>query len=206
MDVEICDRIADVDHKLRTFSPHALLLSMQLPGEQSWAFLRGLRAGGSRLPVLAFVEQGSERLRSMECGADGYLVRPVRSDEIAARVRALLRSLDPQADAAIRIFDLEIDPATRRVHRAGKPIRLTGREYALLQVLALHRGKICSREFIWERLYPEQESSRSNVVDVFVRYLRGKIDRGYDFPLILTAWGKGYMLRGESNADEEPAA
>jgi DNA-binding response OmpR family regulator len=100
----------------------------------------------------------------------------------------------------LRVHDLEIDTGARTARRSGRPVRLTRREYALLQFLAFHRGRVVSRAMIWEHVYDERAERTSNVVDVYIRYLRGKIDRGHDLPLILTRWGEGYMLRGE---DEE---
>ena len=99
----------------------------------------------------------------------------------------------------LRVFDLEIDTASRTVKRAGKAIHLTPREYALLQFLAFHRGKVVTRSMIWEHLYDEHDENTSNVVDVYIRYLRNKIDKDFDPPLILTRWGEGYMLRGEGS-------
>ena len=97
----------------------------------------------------------------------------------------------------LRICDLEIDTAARSVKRAGKSIHLTPREYALLEFLAYHRGRVVTRSMIWEHLYDEHDENTSNVVDVYIRYLRNKIDRDFDPPLILTRWGEGYMLRGD---------
>jgi DNA-binding response OmpR family regulator len=112
-------------------------------------------------------------------------------------VRALLRRYHRIADPILHIYDLEIDTSTRTVKRAGRPIRLTRREYALLQFLAFHRGTVVSRSVIWEHLYNEQDESTSNVVDVYIRYLRNKIDKDFDLPLILTRYGEGYLLRGD---------
>jgi DNA-binding response OmpR family regulator len=97
----------------------------------------------------------------------------------------------------LRVHDLEIDTAARTVKRAGQPIYLTPREYALLEFLAFHRGKVVTRSMIWEHLYDDQDETISNVVDVYIRYLRNKIDKGFEPPLILTRWGEGYMLRGD---------
>ena len=100
-------------------------------------------------------------------------------------------------DPVLRICDLEIDTAARCVKRSGKAIHLTPREYALLEFLAYHRGKVVSRSMIWEHLYDEHDENTSNVVDVYIRYLRNKVDKEFEPPLILTRWGEGYMLRGE---------
>jgi DNA-binding response OmpR family regulator len=97
----------------------------------------------------------------------------------------------------MRIHDLEIDAEARTVKRAGNSIYLTPREYELLVFLASHRGQVITRSMIWQHLYEDSEQQTSNVVDVFIRHLRNKIDKGYDPPLILTRWGEGYLVRGD---------
>jgi DNA-binding response OmpR family regulator len=97
----------------------------------------------------------------------------------------------------LRLFDLEIDTAAHTVKRAGQAVHLTPREYSLLEFLAFHKGEVVTRTMIWEHLYDEHDESTSNVVDVYIRYLRNKIDKGFELPLILTRWGEGYMLRAE---------
>jgi DNA-binding response OmpR family regulator len=109
----------------------------------------------------------------------------------------LIRRTHQVKDPVLRIRDLEIDTGARSVKRAGQTIHLTPREYALLQFLAYHRGKVVSRTMIWEHLYDEYDENTSNVVDVYIRYLRNKIDKGFDPPLIVTRWGEGYQLVGE---------
>jgi DNA-binding response OmpR family regulator len=181
----------------------AIVLSLLLPGEQAFTLLRLWRHAGLSRPVLALSAAGSltERIHCLELGADDYLCRPFQLVEFLARVRALLRRAHRVSDPVLRVRDLEIDTSTRTVRRAGRPIRLTRREYALLQFLAFHRGRVVSRSMIWEHLYNEHDESTSNVVDVYIRYLRGKIDKGFDTPLILTRWGQGYLLRGDDHEE-----
>jgi len=100
----------------------------------------------------------------------------------------------------LKIHDLEIDSVTRQVRRGGREIHLTPREYRLLEFLAYNRGKVVSRTMIWDHLYDENDESTSNVIDVYIRYLRNKMDRGYQPQLILTRWGEGYMLRGAEDS------
>ena len=111
-----------------------------------------------------------------------------------------MRRRDKRPLSPVRqIHDLEINTLTRTVSRGGRPIQLTPREFDLLQFLVRHQGRVVSRASILQHLYDGQESERSNVVDVYIRYLRNKIDKGAAMPLILTRWGCGYMLRGQDN-------
>jgi DNA-binding response OmpR family regulator len=180
-----------------------LILSLTLPNTTGWMLLQTLRKLGSTRQILALVgtDESNDRVRSLNAGADDALQKPFSLMELVARCRALVRRAHAVVDPVLRIFDMEIDTNTRRVRRGGKTIDLTRREYALLQFLAFNRGKVVSRAMITEHLY--DEATMSNVVDVFIRYLRAKIDRGFDLPLIQTRWGEGYVLRA---ADDHPAA
>ena len=118
--------------------------------------------------------------------------RPVgRDHEILDQLLGPVLSFQP------KVHDLTIDTASRTVKRAGKSIHLTPKEYALLEFLAFHAGKVVTRSMIWEHLWDEHDESVSNVVDVYIRYLRNKIDKDFSPPLILTRWGEGYLLRGD---------
>jgi DNA-binding response OmpR family regulator len=124
-------------------------------------------------------------------------------DELLARIRALIRRGHQKKDPFIKVHDLTLDTAARSVTRGGKRISLTPREYALLEFLAFHAGAVVTRTMIWEHLYDEYDENTSNVVDVYIRYLRNKIDKGFEAPLILTKWGEGYMLRGADDPGEK---
>jgi len=179
-----------------------LVLDVMMPGEDGFSFTRRLRARGGeagRTPILMLTarDQTRDRIEGLTHGADDYLAKPFDFEELFARVRALVRRGHQQKDPVLRAYDLEIDTASRTVRRAGQVIHLTPREYALLEFLAFHRGKVVTRSMIWEHLYDEYDENTSNVVDVYIRYLRNKIDKGFEPPLILTRWGEGYLLRGE---------
>jgi DNA-binding response OmpR family regulator len=177
-----------------------IILDLLSPGGEG--LLQGWRRGGLATHVLALGSSGSiaDRVRGLDLGADDLMARPFEMVEVLARVRALARRSRPCRTPMVRTHDLEIDTVSRLVKRAGRPIHLTAREYALLALLACHRGKVLSRARIWEHLYSDQDETTSNVIDVYIRHLRVKIDRDFDPPLIVTRWGQGYMLRDDAIA------
>ena len=188
------------DFKAMTSEYDVIVLDVMLPKEDGFSLLSRWRRKGLSSHVLMLTARGSieDKVKGLDLGADDYLPKPFELEELLARIRALIRRGHQVKDPMIRIYDLEMDTASRTVKRGGKTIHLTPREYALLEFLAFHRGKVATRSMIWEHLYDEQDESTSNVVDVYIRYLRNKIDKGYDPPLILTRWGEGYMMRGEA--------
>jgi DNA-binding response OmpR family regulator len=199
--VEVSHTRADAEERIHSNAHDVILLSLGLAGDDGFRLLRNLRREGLTTPILAILKDGSiaERVLCLDIGADGFLTRPIHPYELAARARALVRRARPIYDPVVRIHDLTIDSSTRTVSRAGEPLRLTRREYALLQFLAQHRGQVCSRSLIFRHLYNDHDECSSNVVDVFVRLLRAKVDKGFAVPLILTKWGQGYMLRDEAS-------
>ncbi len=184
-----------------------IVLDLMLPGEDGLSLLRRWRREGMQSQVLILTARGTvdDKVRGLDAGADDYLSKPFELDELMARLRALIRRAHQVKDPILRIADLEIDTAARSVRRAGREIHLTPREFALLQFLAFHRGKVVTRSMIWNHLYDEEDENTSNVVDVYIRYLRNKIDKGFDRPLILTRWGEGYMLQAGDNGSPETA-
>jgi len=176
-----------------------VVLDLMLPKEDGLTLLKRLRQAGLKTHILILTarDRMEDKVRGLDLGADDYLTKPFQLEELLARIRALIRRGHQVKTPVIKIHDLELDTATRTVQRAGQAIALTPREYALLEFLAFHRGQIVTRSMIWEHLYDEQDETTSNVVDVYIRYLRNKIDKGFNPPLILTRWGEGYMLRGD---------
>ena len=167
-------------------------------GVEICSSLRKLRPEPYTYLLLLTAKDAKESVvEGLESGADDYLTKPFELEELLARLRALVRRGHQVKNPILKIEDLEIDTAARTVKRGGKAIHLTPREYALLQFLAFHRGKVVTRTMVWDHLYDEQDQNTSNVVDVYIRYLRNKIDKGFDLPLIQTRWGEGYLLRGE---------
>jgi DNA-binding response OmpR family regulator len=186
-------------YKAGTANYDVIILDLMLPKVDGLTLLQQWRREGMTSHVLVLTARGTieEKVKGLDLGADDYLTKPFQWDELLARLRALIRRGHQIKDPILRVHDLEIDTAARTVKRAGKPIKLTPREYALLQFLAYHRGKVVSRSMIWDHLYDEHDENTSNVVDVYIRYLRTKIDKGFEPQLIVTRWGEGYMLRGE---------
>jgi DNA-binding response OmpR family regulator len=190
------------DFKARSAAYDAIILDRMLPGEDGLSLLRRWRQSGMQTHVLLLTARNTteDKVRGLDEGADDYLTKPFELDELLARLRALIRRGHQVKDPILRVHDLEINTAARTARRGGTDIHLTPREYSLLEYLAFHRGEVVSRTRIWEHLYDENDENTSNVVDVYIRYLRNKIDKGFDPPLILTRWGEGYMLRGDESS------
>jgi two-component system, OmpR family, copper resistance phosphate regulon response regulator CusR len=174
-----------------------LILDLMLPGRDGLSICRELRERRRALPILMLTARDAvrDRVLGFEMGADDYLPKPFAFPELLARVRALLRRDRLHRTRVIRIDDLVIDTAARRVTRAGREIALTDREYTLLEALAAHEGRILSREMIQERVW-EDEESVSNTVEVYIAALRKKVDAGHPVRLIHTVYRAGYTLRG----------
>ncbi|RME68153.1 MAG: DNA-binding response regulator [Verrucomicrobia bacterium] len=169
----------------------AIVLDVMLPRLDGWAVLEGLRPA-CPVPVLMLTARTAipDRVRGLDAGADDYLTKPFDSEELLARLRALIRRGSGGAGAVIEIGGLAIDTAARRVTVDGAEIKLTGREYRLLEYLALHRGEVVSRARLYDHLYDENDDTLSNVLDVHVSNLRRKL--GCD--LIMTRRGHGYII------------
>jgi DNA-binding response OmpR family regulator len=196
----------EADVKCRSTSYDVVILDRMLPKvDDGLTLLKRWRQAGMSAHVIMLTARTTtqDKVSGLDTGADDYLTKPFEMDELFARLRALVRRGHQQKDPILRAYDLEIDTAARTVRRGGQVIHLTPREYALLEFLAYHRGKVVTRSMIWEHLYDEYDENTSNVVDVYIRYIRNKVDKGFDPPLILTRWGEGYMLRGD---DDPPPA
>ena len=177
--------------KAASWDYDALVLDLMLPGLDGWELLRRLRRT-RKTPVLILTARDAvgDRVRGLDSGADDYLVKPFDLVELQARLRALIRRAAGNAVAAIEIGDVVVDTAARVVTRAGRPVGLTAREYALVELLAQHRGQLITRSMIYEHLFDETEDSLSNLVDVHVSNVRKKL--GKDF--ITTRRGQGYVI------------
>lgn len=181
-----------------TFDYDVVVLDLMLPKLAGLDVLRKLRKQKPNLPVLILTAKGEieDRVKGLDTGANDYLVKPFAFAELSARLRALLRR-GVQEDTKLRIADLEVDTATRRVIRAGKKIDLKPKEFALLEFLLRNARRPVTRTMIIEHVWDIHFDAISNVVDVHINSLRNKIDRGFDSPLIHTQRGVGYILTDE---------
>jgi DNA-binding response OmpR family regulator len=191
--VEAIDRLlADLDYDL-------VVLDLMLPKRDGFAVLRALRAEHRHTPVLILTARDnvSDKVTGLDLGADDYLTKPFSFDEFLARVRALLRRGGSERAAVLAVDDLALDPATRSVTRGGRPIALTTREYALLEYFMRNRGRVLTRPMIAEHVWGIDFDPESNVIDVYVGYLRRKIDLPESPRLLHTVRGAGYTLKAE---------
>lgn len=179
--------------KATSWEYDAIVLDWMLPEMSGIELLRNLRKTKAT-PVLLLTARDSiqDRVFGLDQGADDYLVKPFELKELLARVRALIRRTAGQATNEIRIGDLQIDIGCKKATIAGEDIALTAREYALLEMLALNRGKLVTRTMIYDHIFGEEDDTLSNIVDVHVSHLRKKIGR----ELIETRRGQGYILHG----------
>lgn len=173
-----------------------VILDLMLPKLGGLELLRRVRAGGNTVPVLVLTAKDSvdDRVAGLDHGADDYLVKPFAFEELAARLRALVRRRYDRDVAVIRIADLEIDTLKRSVQRGGEIVPLSAREYALLEYLANRAGHVVTRTEIWDHVYDAADEPWSNVLDVHISHLRRKIDQGRSTKLIHTRRGLGYLL------------
>jgi two-component system OmpR family response regulator len=174
----------------------AIVLDVMLPGRDGFAVCRTLRARGSAAPVLMLTARDAvdDRIRGLDAGADDYLPKPFDFGELLARVRALLRRAPARREPQLRVGDLVVDPATHAVSRGGRAIELTAREFAVLEYLARHPGEVVTRTRLLEHVWDANFDGSTNVVDVYVGYLRRKLERPQAPPLIATVRGVGFRL------------
>jgi DNA-binding response OmpR family regulator len=177
------------------FRPAAVVLDIMLPRLDGVGVLKEMRAAGNKVPVIMLTARGDplDKVHSLDRGADDYLTKPFDVEELIARLRALLRRAGE--DEVIRVSDLEIDTATREVRRGNREIDLTAREYELLEFMARNHRRVLSRDLLLSRVWDREFGIETNVVDVYVGYLRKKVDAPGETRLIKTVRGAGYALR-----------
>jgi DNA-binding response OmpR family regulator len=190
----VTDGLAALD-AVASFRPQAIVLDILLPGMDGEKILERLRRAGDQTPVIMLTarDRARDKIRNLDTGADDYLTKPFDIDELLARLRAVLRRVEP--DEIMRIGDLEVNTTTREVRRGDTPIDLTAREYDLLEYLAHNARHVLSRETILAHVWREHPDADPNVVDVYIGYLRRKLDTDGAPRLIQTVRGVGFTLR-----------
>ncbi|MCE7966758.1 MAG: response regulator transcription factor [Nitrospirales bacterium] len=174
-----------------------IMIDLMIPSLPGLEVLTRLRRAKIQTPVLILTAQSKvdQRVKGLDAGADDYLTKPFAIDELLARVRALLRRGPAESPGVLQVDDLVLNPATREVTRGGQRIDLTVKEYALLEYFMRHAGRILTRPMISDHVWNQDFDTFTNVIDVYVNYLRNKIDRGRSKKLIHTIRGSGYMLK-----------
>ncbi|HDZ76654.1 MAG TPA: response regulator transcription factor [Candidatus Omnitrophica bacterium] len=185
---------------LAEINPYDLIvLDIMLPGKDGLFICRELRKKNIAVPILMLTarDEIEDKVSGLDSGADDYLTKPFAFEEFLARVRVLIRKKDKLKITKLKVADLELDQLSHKVRRAGKEIELTGTEYALLEYLMLNANQVVTRTMISEHVWNEDFDSFSNVINVYVNYLRNKINTGFDKKLIHSIRGTGYILKEE---------
>ncbi len=187
------DGLSGLERALK--EPDLVVLDLMLPKMDGLEVCRRVRAK-SRVPIIMLTakDRVPERVAGLDMGADDYMIKPFSTEELLARVRARLRDKQP-ASNVIAYRNLLMDRDRHEVQRGGKPVNLTAKEYALLEYLLLHRNKVHSRDELFNGVWGSDFLGDSNLIDVYIRYLRGKIDDGFDDKLITTVRGVGYTIK-----------
>ena len=174
----------------------AIILDVRLPGRDGFSVCRELRARGDKTPVLMLTARDTvdDRVQGLDAGADDYLVKPFAFKELLARLRALTRRPPVIQAASLSLADLELNMLTHQVHRAGRLIDLSAREYRLLEFFMRHPGQVLTRAQVAAQVWGQDFDAQSNVVDVYIRYLRRKADDPFELKLIQTVRGLGYKF------------
>jgi len=181
----------------KTYEYDAIILDLMLSQKDGLEVLSDLRAREIHAPVMLLTARDSieSKVQGFELGADDYLTKPFDLRELVARIRALLRRAREAPSAILTVDDLTLDPAARTVKRGNREVRLTAREFSLLEYFMRRKNRVMTRAQIMEYVWPGGFDGSSNIVDVYVNYLRAKIDQGDERKLIQTVWGVGYVLR-----------
>jgi DNA-binding response OmpR family regulator len=186
----------------QSYSYDLIILDLMLPGIDGTTVLKRIRSVDHKVPVLILTARDAvqDKVSNFEAGADDYLTKPFAFAELQVRVKALLRRGPVNRSSTVRLADLELDRLSQQVKRAGKRVDLTSKEYALLEYLLSNPGRVLSRNMIIEHVWDESFDGLTNVVDVYIRHLRKKVDDGHKTKLIHTVRGVGYTVHEESEA------
>ena len=186
-------------HRAREWDYDAIVLDVMIPAPDGFEVLRRLRSEGKAAPVIMLTARTGldDRLHGLDSGADDYLTKPFELAELVARIRSVARRARQVSNPLMRIGSLEMNTALRSITLAGRPVDLTAREYALLELLALRREEVVSREFLYEHLFDERDDTMSNMLDVYIYKLRHKLGKG----VIRTRRGIGYQIADPAAGD-----
>jgi DNA-binding response OmpR family regulator len=197
--VDLCEDGAQGLDLALSGSYDVIVIDLMLPNLPGLEILRRIRKEKIHTPVLILTAQSKvdQKVKGLDAGADDYLTKPFAIDELVARVRVLLRRGTAESTGVLQVDDLILNPATREVTREGQRIDLTVKEYALLEYFMRHVGRVLTRPMISEHVWDQDFDTFTNVIDVYVNYLRNKIDRGRSRKLIHTIRGSGYMLKAD---------
>lgn len=195
--VDACgDGLEALDY-LETTEYDGVILDIMLPGIPGTEVLKRIRKAGNNVPVLFLTARDAvrDRVDGLDLGADDYLVKPFAFEELLARIRVMLRKRQPEPTNELVLADLTVDTGSHQVTRGGQNIELSGKEYAMLEYLMRNKGKVLSRDQIEHHVWDYDYEGASNMVDVYIRYLRKKLDEGHEKKLIHTVRGAGYVMR-----------
>ena len=178
-----------------------VILDIMMPGRDGLQVLREMRRKGIHTPVMFLTARDSidDRVKGLDAGATDYLIKPFSFKELMARIRVMTREKYGESSNLLQVADLSMDTASGEVKRAGRSIELSSKEYSMLKYLMMNKGVVLSRERIENHVWNYDYEGGTNVVDVYIRYLRRKIDEGEEVKLIQTVRGRGYVIRGEES-------
>ena len=181
----------------RDHQPDLVVVDWMLPGMDGLEVCHRLRMTSGSVPVLMLTAKDTvqDRIQGLDAGADDYMVKPFNLDELLARVRALLRRTQPERVPVLKFADLSLDTGSRQGSRESRTIQLTAKEYELLELFLRHPKQVLTREFIFDRVWGYDFGGESNVLEVYIRYLRQKLEEGGEVRLIHTVRGVGYVMR-----------
>lgn len=195
--VDSCFDGEEASEYLRGADYDAAILDIMMPKKDGYKVVEELRNRGSEIPVIFLTAKDGiqDRVKGLDIGADDYLIKPFDFDELLARIRAMTRRRGAHTSSIIKIGDLEIDTAARSVKRGNRNIELSAREFSILEYLAANKGRVLSREQIESHVWNYEYEGGTNVVDVYISYLRKKINAAGETKLIHTVWGTGWTLK-----------
>ena len=199
--VDACEDGESALDYIRVYTYDAIVLDIMLPKIDGIQVLKHIRNAGNDVPVIMLTAKGEieDRVAGLDAGADDYLIKPFAFDELLARLRVMTRRKASAKQTTLSAGDLILDTVSKTVTRAGNPINLTAKEYMLLEYMMLHPNITLTRNQLEQQAWNSRFEGGSNIIDVYIRYLRKKIDTGYDVKRIKTVYGMGYRLEVQEN-------